>query len=503
MSRTLLTFLLFITTISLLSAQWLAGWSHRQTIEITEISGNNLSNYQIRVDVLIQPNMQADFADLRFTTNDGTTLIDYWIEFSQAGSDAVVWVEVPTLAASSVDSIYLYYGNPGVPSLSNGTATFVFFDDFTNFSGWTNYSGGAAAHDTTTFSGMRVLRKENSCDPAGMWKTIGTTVTSFRMISRETRTIAFTDCPWNRYGMESAGFNGYTIRRNADQANATSQFGFERRNNGNASNAVESNLPHPRGVWYRTELTKDCANNAMEAILFDDNKVLIGSEAGTDNAYCSFERVTVRGGRNYHLDYMAIANYITDNPQISISTPTPILLSFDLLNFDARYTKEGNLLTWELEQVDEIANFEVHYSADAMTFERLREQDVVGTQYDCLDPNYRTGRIAYYRLMATMKDGSVEYSEIKAVELPQKQHTLTLLPNPTSSNLQVIFEIGQANPLQVLILNANGQVVAQYTEQGVAGEQKIVLDVSELPSGLYNLMLSDGLNSRTRRFLKE
>lgn len=189
--------------------------------------------------------------------------------------------------------------------------------------------------------------------------------------------------------------------------------------------------------------------------------------------------------------------------QISAPFSTPILLSFDLLNFDARYTRDGNLLTWELEQVDEIANFEVHYSADAMTFEMLSEQEVVGTQYNYLDPNYRTGRIAYYQLMAIMKDGSVEYSEIKAVELPQKQHTLTLLPSPTSSHLQVIFEMAQANPLQILILNANGQIVAQYTEQGVAGVQKIVLDVSELPSGMYNLMLHEGIKSRTRRFLKE
>ncbi len=171
----------------------------------------------------------------------------------------------------------------------------------------------------------------------------------------------------------------------------------------------------------------------------------------------------------------------------------------------AQYTIDGNLLTWELEQtqVEEIASFEVQYSADAMSFEPLSTHNVLGTQYECLDPNYRTGRIAYYRLLANMKDGNAEYSEIKAVELPQKQHTLTLLPNPTTSNLQIIFAMEQANPIQVLVVNANGQIVAQYTEQGRAGAQKIVLDVTELPSGMYHLILSDGINSRTRRFLKE
>jgi len=75
----------------------------------------------------------SDFSDLRFTTADGTTLCDYWIE-SLSGTTpnqlASVWVEVPSVAAHPMDtSIYMYYSGTH-EAVSNGSNTFRFFDDF-------------------------------------------------------------------------------------------------------------------------------------------------------------------------------------------------------------------------------------------------------------------------------------------------------------------------------------------------------------------------------------
>ena len=71
--------------------------------------------------------VKADFSDLRFTTDDNT-LLPYWVQ--ETGSTyAVVWVKVPTIPTTGT-KMYLYYGNPAAPSLSNGDATFLFFDHF-------------------------------------------------------------------------------------------------------------------------------------------------------------------------------------------------------------------------------------------------------------------------------------------------------------------------------------------------------------------------------------
>ena len=45
---------------------------------------------------------------------------------------AQIWVKVPSIPASGVKTIYLYYGNPVAPSTSDGDNTFIFFDSFEN-----------------------------------------------------------------------------------------------------------------------------------------------------------------------------------------------------------------------------------------------------------------------------------------------------------------------------------------------------------------------------------
>ena len=71
--------------------------------------------------------MKPDFSDIRFTTTDNT-LIPSWVQ--ETGSNyAVVWVKVPYVPTDGT-KMYLYYGNPAASSISNGDATFLFFDHF-------------------------------------------------------------------------------------------------------------------------------------------------------------------------------------------------------------------------------------------------------------------------------------------------------------------------------------------------------------------------------------
>jgi hypothetical protein len=74
---------------------------------------------------------QPDFDDIRFTDDDGYTLLDYWTESVVESDYATFWVEVEDNLDFDT-TIYMYFGNSTVSSLSNGTATFMYFDDFEN-----------------------------------------------------------------------------------------------------------------------------------------------------------------------------------------------------------------------------------------------------------------------------------------------------------------------------------------------------------------------------------
>jgi len=135
---------------------WLAGWSYRKKHEINGSSAGAETNYQVKVvihygsgtdsgeNVYLNGECRTDFGDIRFTDDDGTTLLDYWMEEKVDSDYAVFWVEVPSIPSSpDTATIYIYYGKSDATYSGSGKDTFLEFYDFTTdeSSDWTVYQG--------------------------------------------------------------------------------------------------------------------------------------------------------------------------------------------------------------------------------------------------------------------------------------------------------------------------------------------------------------------------
>ena len=120
---------------------WLDGWTYRKSQEIEYAAGAG-TNYQVLIDVnygsgsdsgnsvYCDSKCQTDFDDIRFTEDDGETLLDYWIEEKTDSADASFWVEVSDDLSTVNVIIYMYYGNVGASTTSNGYDTFLSFANF-------------------------------------------------------------------------------------------------------------------------------------------------------------------------------------------------------------------------------------------------------------------------------------------------------------------------------------------------------------------------------------
>lgn len=116
--------------------------TYRKSISISPGSGAG-TGYSIKIrvgqsasakdyDVQLDGKGLPTFGDIRFTADDGTSLLGYWLEDisgTAPGLTATFWVKVKA-NLDSAQSIYIYYGNNNVLTSSNGKATFDFFDDF-------------------------------------------------------------------------------------------------------------------------------------------------------------------------------------------------------------------------------------------------------------------------------------------------------------------------------------------------------------------------------------
>ncbi|MEM3728332.1 MAG: DUF2341 domain-containing protein [Candidatus Bathyarchaeia archaeon] len=118
------------------AASWLNGWKYRKRHVISRATWAG-KNYQVWFNVYkgggvdngnsvyLNDHSQAVFPnDIRFTDDDGQTLLNYWIE-SYNSTWAKIWVKVADDLSTSDRAIYIYYGSPNANSISNFDATFT------------------------------------------------------------------------------------------------------------------------------------------------------------------------------------------------------------------------------------------------------------------------------------------------------------------------------------------------------------------------------------------
>lgn len=120
----------------------LSGYRYRKPIIILG-SDEPVYHYQVALaigesdetaayDLHCEQRVRGDFADLRITGPDGLTILPHYLENIVGAAPArlaIVWIKIPYLPPQGL-TLYLYYGNPTAPSISDGKAVFDFFDAF-------------------------------------------------------------------------------------------------------------------------------------------------------------------------------------------------------------------------------------------------------------------------------------------------------------------------------------------------------------------------------------
>jgi len=109
---------------------WLTGWDYRKSHVINYATGSG-TNYQIKItvhygsgtdgddDVYLNSHCRTDFGDVRFTDNDETTLLEYFMISKTNSDNAVFWVKVKDSLSSQAVTIYIYYGKSDATTSSN------------------------------------------------------------------------------------------------------------------------------------------------------------------------------------------------------------------------------------------------------------------------------------------------------------------------------------------------------------------------------------------------
>ena len=109
-------------------AVWLSDYTYRVeiTIDNTKVDAT-LTNFPVAVmfssSTMDFSHFKDDGYDVRFTSNDEETLIDFERERWASTTDgAVLWVEVPSVSSTTDTTFYMYYGKADATDVASSTA---------------------------------------------------------------------------------------------------------------------------------------------------------------------------------------------------------------------------------------------------------------------------------------------------------------------------------------------------------------------------------------------
>lgn len=222
----------------------------------------------------------------------------------------------------------------------------------------------------------------------------------------------------------------------------------------------------------------------------------------------------VTAGANGSIGYNSTNNITSFSQIVVLNTSNNSSLPVELLHFNAkRVDQETVALDWSTATETNNKGFEIQrmleHETDFTTIGWLDGQGttVQTTQYDLTDANAYSS-ISYYRLKQIDFDGSVNYSDIKAVDGATNAGNtgINIYPNPVSTTLSVRFDalskgISQA---QVTIVDIHGKQV--YTRIfDIQSYQEISLPfVETLTTGVYLLDIElDNGEQMTQKFIRQ
>ena len=296
-----------------ISADWYnEDWQYRKSVDITGIYGDidPLYNYQVRIPVTYDSDMLIDFDDIRFIEEDHTTELDYWRESYIASTSAVFWVEVLEDVNADV-TIYMYYGNSAVSTTSNGTATFLFYEDWSSqtIDAWT--MPAAQADGQTTFS------VTDATQGGYVAKVEGNAADSYLIHSDFNYTAPF--ATMFRANIEEAS-TGNTGRFGSGWAGAYGWALVQTLSTGESFNVVDddsnSDAQAMTNAYFDSWIVFQITRDATNAKLYADT-VLIETASfapdAVDNPVCNIQNIDSED--DIYSDWVAVRKFTTTEPE--------------------------------------------------------------------------------------------------------------------------------------------------------------------------------------------
>lgn len=176
-----------------------------------------------------------------------------------------------------------------------------------------------------------------------------------------------------------------------------------------------------------------------------------------------------------------------------IASPLPALVT----NFDGKQDADIDVLQWETTSEKNNAFFNVQHSTNGIDFNTIAK---VHSKADNGNSNTRLAYSAiynnpiigtnYYRLQQVDLDGKSSI-ETKTIQLSRKNNSMgtRVYPNPATNVLHVDYYTNNQSNVSYQILDMQGRLVKSKFTKAMQGKNTVEMNISDLPSGNYEVIV--------------
>ncbi|MEX1188601.1 MAG: DUF2341 domain-containing protein [Bacteroidia bacterium] len=472
-------------------------------------------------------------ADIRFTKDDGVTLLDYEIEtYNPQTGYLLAWVKMDSISSKNAKPIYLYFSNKFAAIESSSAAWNKTYKAVWHLKGALsskipNANQFAKIATIEDDKEVYIASEKNSSQfpclntPEDVDITGDLSISAWVLLSgKKEQTIV----------SNQSGFNGgYRLAINKDR-----RIEFEIRNEKSEPAAVASKegIQLERENWYYiTAVYSDDADSMSVFVNGGFDKGLktnislagsteplqIGREPNRKIYYFDGLVDEVRISNITRSPYWIAteyANQSSPNTFLKIGGTEAIVqqISMTLLTFDGE--AEGNTVQLKWLTANEVDNdlFTIERSQNGIEFKEIGTKPGAGNSNEVISYKYRDNSpemgTNYYRVKLTSSSGAVEYSMITPVQVePAGEADIKISspqPNPFVKDFQVEYSLPKTGIASLKFMSISGAVVL---EEKVNAEKNAPLkffykDENGLKPGVYFLSVAQDDDKKMIKLIK-
>jgi hypothetical protein len=183
-------------------------------------------------------------------------------------------------------------------------------------------------------------------------------------------------------------------------------------------------------------------------------------------------------------DDIFISGEVEDYSQ---AVPLPVIIK----EFTAEKVKEGTTLNWIVGTEINTSHYIIEWSTDGKNFSTIGHKEAEKAAIYSFLHTAPTVGMNYYRIKILDSDGLSAYSEVRAINVGEKNSQISISPNPLRANdiLKIIINSSLDSKISVLVNDQIGNKVLQSDLQVSEGSNEIVLKIDNLAPGIYYLHL--------------